>query len=421
MKIQGLSFCGLNLTKYGFTPISVSYTAKRHKYGFDATWSHCTDTYEPTVSGHGFDAEINALKYNLQMTVFAHQHFTSGYISQLLGFYGSGRSGIGSYDNAGYLYAEEVLTLETYPAWIASQYNWIKTNFGFYPSSASYSYGDDTLKTDLAAYYLGVRNSGWNVDDYDYDIADTSSFEITTRQADMEGERSTVLAQCATALGNAITNGGWYRDFTHWHNCTGTMIGDYFASQRAEIGANNVICLDFGTALEYMKFRQNLTSLEFLTDGTNIVISANVSSGLIAQDIYTTLSVEIDLTGTVLAGLELKSNYGLQKVSGNTYIVEVPITGCAMLTPDVSGVYLDFSLPTITTLTTTSVVTDRPCRVSVFTVLAGQDIGGAELLYRDNTIAASHVLDLSDVNLPTYDVYVGCITAEKQSVLQKIV
>lgn len=424
MIFKGLRLNGLSIQDYvplNLTQIELAYSVKQHKYGFDATWSHSTDLYYPTVLKRGFDAEINALKHNLQMTVFASSKFTNGVVNDLKGFYDSGKVGIGSYEYTAKDYADGILNDETYMANIQAQYDWVKNNFGYYPSVGSYGYGLLTFQNQLKDFYLGVRNSGADVADFDYNLTDPSSFRATTRQADMVGDRPTVLAQCAAVLSDAIANNGWYRDFTHWHNCTGTMIGDYFASQRAAIGANRVITLDMGTAMEYMRFRQNLNGVAFYTDGTSIFVSADVATtGLVAQDINTTISIAVDLTGTVLSGMEIMTSHGAQKVATNNFIVEVPIGGYAILSQNTIGQYLDFELPTVTNLTTTNVTTDKPCRISIFKVPMNDDINNALLVSRDNVLSTTHTLDLSSVDLLSYDVYVGCTTKDKQSILSKI-
>ena len=41
----------------------------KHKYDADLTWSAHTDTFRPTLDGHGIDFEINAFKHNLNGTM----------------------------------------------------------------------------------------------------------------------------------------------------------------------------------------------------------------------------------------------------------------------------------------------------------------------------------------------------------------
>lgn len=428
MRLKGVNLRGLNVVNYNpldLSPITVPYNVKQHKYGAVATWSHCTDLYTPTIEKHGIDAEINALKYNLQMTVFAHWQFSASVVNELKGFSDSGKCRVGSYEYTGKDYADGKLTDETYMDYLLNQYKWIEENFGYYPSVGSYGYGLQTFKEDLKQYYLGIRNSAYVVTDYNYDIADTSSFMTTTRQADMSGERATVLTECSTALSNAITNGGWYRDFTHWHNCTGTMLADYFRTQRETISINNVAVVDFLTAIEYMKFRQSLLGINFYTYNGNIYISAETNRNpVLSRDMETTLSVQIDLTGTILAGKDLSSNFGIQKVSENVFIAEVPYNGYAILSESVLGEYLDFDLPTVTSASISNgkltVATDKETKVTVFAVPSGTDLYNATLVARDNVLTTNHSIDISLTDIVNNDIYIGCITKENQSILQVV-
>lgn len=428
MNLKGVNIKGVNIvnhTSLPLTPIEVPYTVKTHKYGADATWSHSTDLYYPTVERKGIDAEINALKYNLQMTVFAHWEFSGSVVNELKGFYNSGRCGVGSYDYAGKHYVDGVLNDDTYLDYIKNQYEWVKNNFGYYPSVASYAYSNQTFKDLLREYYLGVRYSGYDLNEYSYDLLDTGYFATTTRQADMVGDRSTVLAECSTALSNAIANGGWYRDFTHWHSCEGTMLEDYFRTQRETIGSNDVAVIDYLTAIEYMKFRQGLNKINFHTYESEVYISADVNRHpVLSRDMETTLSVEIDTTDTILAGKELVSNYGIQKLSTNVFIVEVPYNGYATLSESTTGKYLDFSLPSVTSADISNgklnVSTSKETKVTVFSVPKGQELYNATIVGRNNVFSDSHAIDIGAINTTTYDIYVGFISEEKQSILHLV-
>ena len=414
IKAKGLNFKGgLNLTQ-----LSVPTSIKKHKYGATATWSHNTDQYRPNTVGRGWEGEIFALKHNLQVTSYLNYTASNPYVSQIHDILDSGRLSIGSYELTAQNYHTGALTDSTYMDAIITQIEWFKNNFGYYPTAASFGYGRQTFKDDLANYYLGTRNSAYALTDFNYDMVDTSSFQSTSRHSDMAGEWATVLDSCNTALQNAITEGGWYLDFSHWHS--NAKIKEFFEAQSPIIHSNNVVTLGMGEALEYMKFRQSTQRVEVGTDGTQIYVSAVVSpSALNRKLIKTHLSVEIDLTGTAFAGKELSSSHGLQKIAPNKFIVEVPYGSHAVLKGHATGIYLDFDLPIVVNQTTNSVTTDKPTKLSLWRVDKGADLKGATLVSRDNNSSTIHTL--GNVDTVAYDYYLGLITDGKQSILHKVI
>lgn len=410
IKVKGLSFKeGLNLT-----PLSVPTNIKKHKYGATATWSHNTDQYRPLEGG--YKSEVFALKHNLQVTTYLNHGVSAPYLGQAKEFFDSGRLSIGSYDLTAPQYESGVLNDDTYIDYMQAQVEWIKNNFDVYPSTASYGYGRQIFKDDMALRYLGIRNSTYNLNDYNYDLADTSTFASTTRHADMAGEWTTVIGSCNTALQNAITEGGWYRDFAHWHS--NAKIEGFFEAQSEIIHNNDVITLGMGEALEYMKFRQSVTGVDVFTDGNKIYIrTQNNVDNLMKRLIRTTLSVEVDLTGTIFTGEDFTSTHGLQKIDVNKFIVEVPLSGYAVLSSD-SGSYFNFNLPVITNLTSSTIVTDKPTRISVWQVPKGDSLSSAVLLSRDNILSTTHSTETYDTT--SFDIYIGAITAERQSILHQL-
>lgn len=418
MRLKGLNAQGLNFKEgLNLTPLSVPTSIKKHKYGATATWSHNTDQYRPSVVGRGWEGEIFALKHNLQVTTYLNHVLSDMYVPQIQGALEGGRLSIGSYDLTAQEYFEGDLTDANYMNYLVEQTEWAKRNFGYYPTTASFGYGRQTFKDDLANYYLGTRNSGYDLTDFNYDMTDTSSFQSTSRHADMVGDWSTVLGSCNTALQNAIAAGGWYRDFSHWHS--NAKMSEFFEAQSPIIHNNNVVTLSMGEALEYMKFRQSTQRVEVGTDGTQIYINAVVRpSALNRKLIKTHLSVEIDLTGTGFAGQELSSSHGLQKIAADKYVVEVPYGGHAILKGHASGQYFDFGLPSVVGQTSSNVMTDKPTKQSLWRVAKGTDVKGAELVSRDNNLSTTH--SLGNVDTVAYDYYLGLITDSKQSILHRL-
>lgn len=422
MRITGLNGSGINLPHYiAKSEINIPYGIMQHKYGAVATWSHCTDTYKPTVSGHAMDAEINAFKYNLAMTALISPS-VDGYAGQFKDVLQTGRVRFGGYEWTGQAYNSDN-SIDT-DAHIENEYNNIKNGLGYYPSFASYSYGRQTFREIFKQYYLGVRNSNYGLANISYDIADTSSLPTTTRQGDMPGTRSEIMAQCNNALTNAIAESGWYTDFTHWHTVEDGELEEFLSNQRTTMGINNVITLDFMTAIEYMKLRQTITKIVFFEANGKIYVTTEMPYiPVFRRDINTTISVEIDLAGTALADKEIKTNYGAQKVANNKFIVEVPINDFCIIEPEPVGDYLDFDLPNILSVTKESnsitVNTDKNTNVVLFIVPAGAELYDATVESRSNLMSKAHNIDVSGVNLANSDIYFGVITKEKQSILSE--
>ena len=415
MRLQGLN-------KPNYIPknkITVPYVIQQHKYGAIATWSHCTDRYLP--DNHAVDAEIHGFKYNLALTSFISNNINGGgqVASDFKDVAATGRIGFGTYEFTGQAhYVDDgINTKES----MDTQYLNIKNGLGYYPSVGSYAHGRQTFRNDLKDYYLGVRNSNYDLSNYNYDIQDTSSFPTTTRQADMVGDRNLVLNQVGQSLEDAIINGGWFRDFTHWHTVTDGNLDEFFKHQRTIIDNRKVASLSFMEAVEYMKLRQKIMEIRFFEANGKIYVTTELPyESIMRRNINTEISVEVDLTGTILESKELKSSYGLQKIGVDKFIVEVPINDYAILEEDVSGDYLDFNLPNLTAIADNEFIkieTNKPTNVVIFGTSADEPLHTAEILKRSNNMSKEHEIKLTEINYDLKDIYFGAITKERQSIL----
>lgn len=418
MRMKGLNFNGLNFKESVFDNLlDIPYEVKKHKYGANATWSHNTDTYRPNITGKGYVGEIYALKENLQVTTFVDKDLQGNYLPEIKAMVNGERVSIGSYERTAYEYGEGRLTQENYLDRMLEQKQWFKDNFGEYTAAASYGYGLQTFKEEIGNNYLGARNSAFDLDDYDYDMIDSSSFASTSRHGDMVGDWTDVLSQCNAALQNAITNGGWYRDFSHWH--TTAKIKDFYEGQSPIIHANNVVTLGMSEAIEYMKFRQSVETVNFGLKNGSLYLHTDVPRDLLKREtIHTNLSVEIDLTGSFLDGKNMSSSHGLINLGGNKYIVEIPYNGVSTLKEHATGEHLDFSSPLVISQTENSVTTDKPTKLSVWRVEKGAELEFATLEFRDNNLSINHKLE--GLTTSAFDYYLGLVTDTKQSILHKL-
>ena len=478
MKVIGLNTKGLTL----FPKTEKETIPCKHKYGAVATWSHCTDTLE---SGYA-NAEINAFKNNLALTAFINP-FTSLFdvdeikktgrikygiyfpgdrwsnpsISNIpdfnatewtsagvnAGFITSDKIGTSKpfrypnhgqemYDLTNGLYGFDVINgiageIDVLTGLVEHQVNWFFNTFNKHASSASYRYGATGAQYRLYDYLLGVRNSDYDYgNNYSVNHWDSCSRGTTTRQSDMAGSRAQVQSECVTYLQNAIANGGWYSDFTHWHTSPDTEIEEYYANQRNAMGANDVVSLDFGTALEHMFLREMVRRISLFTDNTEIKIIVELKNNdyLPLRVIETPLSVHVELTGTILEGVDIEGigSAGIRKITTDHFIVEVPysqkdgfltVTLKETTTPD----YLDFSIPVINSVEKNadilSITTDKLTKVVVYNIGLGGQLYEAIAVKRSSDFSNSHNIDVSGIDFLNFDTYIGVITEQNQSIL----
>lgn len=311
-------------------------------------------------------------------------------------------------------------------------HDWYLNKFGQTVSNASYGYGRRQPRYIIKDWFLAIRNSAkdnyWNYDFF-HDLATDKPMSegINYLTKDVGLSRTDAIAQCNDTLDKAIKAGGWYTDFSHWHTTLGTEYEEYLSSQRDVIGDRNVISLDYGTAVEYQFLRRMVRRIGLYTEGNELVIITDTKDfeGLRLNQIHTNLSVEVDLTGTILQGKEI-TGADIKKVATDKFIVEVPYTkrdgfNVIRLKETFTPSYLNFNPPTITASINDGKViasTDQNTKVVVYTVPSDGILNQAVAVGRSSNLSASHEIE---VGVQTgKDIYVGAITKEKRSALIKL-
>jgi len=291
---------------------------------------------------------------------------------------------------------------------------WFLNKFGYLPSCGSYRNGMYGSSYALKNYYLGVRTSVYDYGNlYNFNHQASILKATTTRQGDMSGTRENVQSQCISYLQDAITNSGWYTDFTHWHSSPDTEMEDFFTNQRNAIISNNVVTLDFGTALQHKFLRDMVRRISIVTfqDKLKIYVDIKDFENLPLETINIGLSVKIDLTDTI---------------SQNNFIIEIPYMkrdGFKSVTLEETNnpKYLDFSLPVIKTVSKNAdkitVTTDKDTKLVLFKTNSGGALYTATILKRDNIVSNVHVVDVSGIDFTNSDIYIGVITNTGQSIL----
>ena len=162
---------------------------------------------------------------------------------------------------------------------------------------------------------------------HDFTKENAKALATTTRQGDTVGTRQEILTDVGTALQNAIDNNGWFRDFTHWHTIEqDNELDEFFETLRNTISNQDVISLDFGTALQH-RFIKDITtvSMNELVDYIEVnVVYDNTLTNYELNNFIINTSIEIDLTGSVLSGKDISCDYDIIKKNTDLFIIEVP-------------------------------------------------------------------------------------------------
>lgn len=241
-----------------------------------------------------------------------------------------------------------------------------------------------------------------------------------------------------TNLALALSNGGWYRDFCHFHSArsNGTIDQlDYFlALFRSSVGSDFVWTCSYGEAIEYMMLRhitKRVTAFEKagkvwlmaeIEDSFKGTFTNGIANGLNLAGLNVPLSVKVNLAGTTLAGKALSASYSkLLALGGDQYIVELPyslknegfIAVC--LTEGANGLHSAVAPVGVVNVlgSTLTVETDVPTRAVLFQVATG----GAEYdslpAARSNKYSTSH----SFVITAGKDYRIGIISEMQQAAL----
>ena len=391
----------------------------KHKYGADVTISFHTDTYRPNLEGHGYDFEINALKHNFIGTILLNHETDKSNEKEILEVLETGIFDVGTYFRA------------TKP--LEPQTEWLYNLLGKIPAYWSYANGirdndEFALRNSLVTRMSSVSDTSYDFDDR-LGHKTSSLFNYNVRDIDTP----TAINNAKTALQKSIDEKGWYNDFSHWH--WAELYGDknqfdqLMTEFKSLLNGVNYIPLGASEAIEYMWLRKQFKRGGLYQDGNELVLLSEVinNNDLPYSVINSTLSVQIDLTGTILENKEITSNADILKVASNQFIVQVPYSKydgfrTVRIKESSTPKYLNFSKPTIVSKQlnsdTLTVVTDRPSNIVLFNTPIGAELYQASLVGRSNIMSTKHTFKLD--NVANKDFYIGAITREKQSILNKL-
>jgi hypothetical protein len=363
-------------------------------------------------------------------------------------------------------------------SWIENELAYFKTNIGVVPSAFSYRNGQVGGSKMMMPYFLGGRNSDLIQADLAHSAKtnygqskDTGAYigypaGVTTREDRINSQSSSrykdmvdgtvtgtwgtsaqILAYFGAQFGGLIAGGGGcWNDFIHRYQYGtpaerakfGLMLGSF----RASFGNNFVWCTSYGSAIEYLFYREMISRVVAFerNNQVNIVFEKtdpyknNLNAGISEKILYNLLrvpiSIRINLTGTYLAGKSITTNYGsVLSKGGNVYVIQIPYGnafegfGACVLSETATPTYINLNVPVITSSSRVgNVITinaDQPTRAALFKAVTGADINTSTIYSRDNVLSTTHVFDITGAT--GNDFRCGLITETKQSILSQVV
>ncbi|MCE5089233.1 hypothetical protein [Staphylococcus devriesei] len=391
----------------------------KHKYDADLTWSAHTDTFRPTLDGHGIDFEINAFKHNLNGTMLLNHQTDKIYEDEIKQTLGTGVLDAGAYFRA----AEE----------LQPQVDWLIKVLGKKPSYWSYAYGqrdhdDFVLNNGLVSRLSSDKDITYDFNDR-LGHPNSSLFNYNVRDNDM----IVALNNSETNLQKAIDNKGWFNDFSHWH--WAEFYGDknqwsqFMERQKSLLSNVNYVSLGASEAVEYMWLRKQFKRGGLYESDNDLVLLCETINAeqLPYQAIDTTLSVKVDTTGTILENKDITGPTQIIKTDINQYIVQVPyqkLSGFSTIRLKATDRpnYVTRDLPKLNSVslngTLLNIETDIPTKLAVFSTDKDAELYTASVVERHNVFSKTHSINIGDTT--NKDIYVGVISETKQSILQKV-
>lgn len=224
------------------------------------------------------------------------------------------------------------------------------------PCAISYRAGKTFFSQYVSEHFLGGRNSDV-VENTDYGIGFGSPSNIPYDKDVFESRPSTLrwydtvvygiyggpktmeeeMAYLSSLIDACKINGGWIRNFTHWHNPYDdgrqALVEQYLDVLQAKNMDGEIWFCGYGEAISYLAFRQAITRAVMYSPNhhrlTQLIIRLQVDNTLgIDTDLFQVpISIKFSTVGTPLEGKTITSDCNLISLGGGDYIVEIPYTG----------------------------------------------------------------------------------------------
>lgn len=348
---------------------------------------------------------------------------------------------------------------------VEEQVRWHNETFGYVPSVCAYQGGQYSYADYIHEYILAGRNSAPD-GGYDYGFTtkiNTRHFKMTARMGD-PGYVGAGISNSMAFLDAAITNGGFFYNFNHWHtNPYGDAptLYDFLDASRDKINnsGKRISTISVGNAIQY-RWLRDISAVSMTTSGSSldVAVTYSVPSWMMVEwgPTYTNhpndhlrpidafripVSVRVDLSGTPLSGSNITAvgASSLRNLGVDDFVVEVPFNRSnetVTVTISATGVpdYANEALPIVDLIsrsgTNWQVVTDQKTRLVLFSLPMGKslseihavdsvDIVEAPEALRFNTFISSHNFSVADSTNREY--YVGLMTDQMQSILVPLI
>ncbi|MEJ5038020.1 hypothetical protein WH285_13870 [Acinetobacter johnsonii] len=233
------------------------------------------------------------------------------------------------------------------------QLDHIKTISGLYLTSGSYTNGAQGGWNVLIPKFFGMRNSvhtasgnngnikysGMNRQEMMQEASTTRTWDAVN--AGQFVDQAASLAYTSSEIERAIASGGWFSDFMHWHSLytaedtaffepfmqnINESIGssDVWRAGNNEVNEYYVLANSIDKIGSYVHYNKAFIFIRFkdFFIGTD---TNGISNAIDPTKITTPISIEINLTGTSLAGKSIASDQAVtvRSLGSNKWIVNV--------------------------------------------------------------------------------------------------
>lgn len=314
-------------------------------------------------------------------------------------------------------------------------------------TNISYTNGQQSISQFLKPFFLGGRNSSysWNGDsniDFNPTRPQAISKPSSTRTWDAERagqfvDQNAALLYMQGEIDRALVLQQWWIDFMHDHslyNVSDTQFFELFYSKIREIiGSRDAWMAGYGEALEYLFLRDNVINIGsyenngkinisiWVRDGNKETDTNGISDSIDMSLLKTPISVRLDLTGTSLAGKDIKCEkaHSMRKLGSNQWIINIPFLGFG----EFGGVeieegnqyYYNENTPSIS-VSGNTLTSNIPCKFVVWRKADSEGI--------DTMVEINRLNEFSDfVKLEKtigFEYYVGAISESNRSTLIEI-
>ena len=314
-----------------------------HRLGKSMTYTEQSDMF----MGGAEAIVAYAASKNIKVGVFWGTPSTTTYRDYALPYYNTGKMWIDAYclptgSNGG------TVTKEAYEAQRDSLWAMIDDWFGIRPCTMSYGYGNQTYIDYVVPDFLAARNSGklggtpygvgyGNPNDIAYSLANYKTRASSSRWYDDAKADSSFASRLATLQTDVLTtkqNGGWYNNFTHWHNVISDnnlqVYQDYFDLLASLNSGDDIYFAGYGEAVAYLVYRSIVTRAVMYSPKAKansqlvIVLETDNTLGVDEELLYVPISVKFSTVGTPLANSTIRSDNNLISLGNNEYIIEIP-------------------------------------------------------------------------------------------------